>query len=344
MNEDTFNLQIRKFLKKVGVTSQREIEKAVRDAVASGTLSGNEKVRASVTLKLPDLGSSSTSTTPSPSTDRRSAATAAVATPHRTPQENSQELTMASIQPIHPAEFSEEEWDVRCSLAACYRAFVKYGWTDLIYTHISARHPTEEGCYLINPYGLLFDEITASSLIVVDFDGNVVRGDHAYNDAGHAIHSVVLMRRPDVNWVLHSHTRAGMAVSCMKGGLLPLTQQAMLFDGQVSYHEYDHQTVGSEECEKLAADLGTNNAVILHNHGLLTCAPTVEEAFTLMYNLENACKVQVDVLCSRVETILPRPDAVAKLAAIGGAGGNGGALEWSAVVRSLERADPSFRT
>ena len=153
---------------------------------------------------------------------------------------------MASIQPIRPAEFSEE-WRVRCDLAACYRAFVKFGWTDLIYTHISARHPTDEGCYLINPYGLLFEEITASNLIVVDFEGNVVRGDYPYNDAGHAIHSVVLMHRPDVHWVLHSHTRAGMAVSCMKGGLLPLTQQAMLFDGRLSYHEYDHQTVGSEE-------------------------------------------------------------------------------------------------
>ena len=251
---------------------------------------------------------------------------------------------MAFLQPIRPAEFSEDEWRVRCDLAACYRAFVKFGWTDLIYTHISARHPTDEGCYLINPYGLLFEEITASNLIVVDFEGNVVRGDYPYNDAGHAIHSVVLMRRPDVDWVLHSHTRAGMAVSCMKGGLLPLTQQAMLFDGRISYHEYDYQAVGSEECEKLAADLGSNNAVILHNHGLLTCAPTVGEAFTLLYNLENACKVQADVLCSRVETILPRPEAVAKLAAAGAAAGNDGALEWDAVVRSLERGDPSFRT
>ena len=252
---------------------------------------------------------------------------------------------MASIQPIHPAAaFSEEEWSVRCDLAACYRAFVRFGWTDLIYTHISARHPTDEGCYLINPYGLLFDEITASNLIVVDFEGNVVRGDYPYNDAGHAIHSVVLMHRPDVHWVLHSHTRAGMAVSCMKGGLLPLTQQAMLFDGRLSYHEYDHQTVGSEECEKLAADLGSNDAIILHNHGLLTCGATVAEAFTRLYNLENACKVQVDVLCSRVETILPRPEAVAKLAAIGDAGSGGGALEWTAVMRSLERGDPSFRT
>ena len=255
---------------------------------------------------------------------------------------------MPATQPIRPAEFAAEEWEVRCDLAACYRAFAKFGWTDLIYTHISARHPTEEGCYLINPYGLLFEEIAASNLIVVDFEGNVVRGDCLYNDAGHAIHSVVLMRRPDVNWVLHSHTRAGMAVSCMKGGLLPLTQQAMLFDGRLSYHEYDHQAVGSEECERLAADLGSNNAVILHNHGLLTCAPTVGEAFTLLYNLENACKVQVDVLSSRVEAILPEPEVVARVAAVAGAGGgesdDGGAREWAAVVRSLERADPSFRS
>ena len=219
---------------------------------------------------------------------------------------------MASVQPIHPATFSEKEWEVRCNLAACYRAFVKYGWTDLVYTHISARHPTEEGAISSTLTACSSTRSHASNLIVVDFDGNVVRGDYPYNDAGHAIHSVVLMKRSDVNWVLHSHTRAGMAVSCMKGGLLPLTQQAMFFDGRISYHEYDHQEVGSEECEKLAADLGSNNAIILHNHGLLTCAPTIEEAFTLLYNLENACKVQVDVLCSRVETILPRPEAVAK--------------------------------
>ena len=234
---------------------------------------------------------------------------------------------------------------MRCDLAACYRAFVRYGWTDLIYTHISARHPTEPDQYLINPYGLLFEEITASSLVVVDFEGNLIRGDFPYNDAGHAIHSAVLKARPDVNWVLHTHTRAGMAVSCMKCGLLPLTQQGMLLDGQVAYHPYDLQISGSEECEDLAADLGPELYImILQNHGLLTCAPTVGKAFTLMYELESACKVQVDAMTSGAELIMPKPEAVAKLAALGQSEELNGEREWKAIVRAMDKADRSYRT
>ena len=252
---------------------------------------------------------------------------------------------MASTAPIRPADISEEEWNVRCDLAACYRLFVRFGWTDLIYTHISARHPTESGHYLINPYGLTFDEITASNLIVVDFDGEVVRGDYPYNAAGHAIHSAVLVARSDVNWVLHTHTRAGMAVSCMKCGLLPLTQQAMILDGHISYHPFDLQTSGPEECERLAADLGpVNQAMILYNHGLLTCSPTVGEAFTKLYTLEIACKVQVDAMTSGAELILPDPDVVERMSKLGAPGHLDGEREWSAMLRWLERHDPSYRT
>ena len=179
MNEDTFNLQVRKYLKKVGVTSQREIEKAVREAVAVRKLSGNEKVRASVTPEAPGSGVElDIDDHNRPRLTHRLVASGDRAGTVRTPCRRSQEAHNASIQPIRPAEFSEEEWRVRCDLAACYRAFVKFGWTDLIYTHISARHPTDEGCYFINPYGLLFEEITASNLIVVDFEGNAVRGNH----------------------------------------------------------------------------------------------------------------------------------------------------------------------
>ncbi|MDH3691065.1 MAG: class II aldolase/adducin family protein [Gammaproteobacteria bacterium] len=253
---------------------------------------------------------------------------------------------MSTTVVAHPMGISREEWEIRCDLAACYRAFVKYGWTDSIYTHISARHPTEQGHYLINPYGLLFEEITASSLIVVDFEGNLIRGDYPYNEAGHAIHSAVLRARPDVNWVLHSHTRAGMAVSCMKCGLLPITQQAMFLHEQVSYHPWDIQTAGPEECERLATDLGSYNyAMILHNHGLLTCAPSVQKAFTTLYVLEIACKVQVDVMTSGTEMILPAKNALARTIEYAKSDGAlTGEREWQAIIRWLDRTDPSYKT
>jgi ribulose-5-phosphate 4-epimerase/fuculose-1-phosphate aldolase len=251
----------------------------------------------------------------------------------------------ADPRPV-PSSLSEAEWDTRCDLAACYRAFVRYGWTDLIYTHCSARHPDRPDWYLINPYGLLFEEITASSLIVVDLDGQVVRGDHPYNDAGHAIHSAVLRGRSDVGWVLHSHTRAGMAVSCMGEGLLPITQQAMYTHGHVSYHDWDLQTAGQEECERLVADLGPENLVmILRNHGLLSCGRTIGEAFTLLYNLEVACKVQVDVMRSGADIVRPPEDALARTAAYGWERIQRGDRdrEWQAIRRWVERTDPSYR-
>jgi ribulose-5-phosphate 4-epimerase/fuculose-1-phosphate aldolase len=239
---------------------------------------------------------------------------------------------------------SDAEWRIRCDLAGCYRAFAHYGWTDLIYTHVSARHPSEEGHYLINPYGLLFDEITASNLIVVDFDGKVVRGDYPANGAGHPIHSGVLMARPDVNWVLHTHSRAGMAVSCMKSGLLMLTQQAMSLRDHVAYHDWDLQDTAGE-CEKLARDLGPDNiAMILRNHGLLACGPTIASAFTTLYTLETACKVQTDVVAMGSDWIAPDARAVDRTAAGGGPSGMTGEDEWAAVCRMLDRLDPSYKS
>jgi ribulose-5-phosphate 4-epimerase/fuculose-1-phosphate aldolase len=247
-------------------------------------------------------------------------------------------------QPQEQSDISAAEWQIRCDLAACYRAFAHYGWTDLIYTHVSARHPSEEGHYLINPYGLLFDEITASNLIVVDFEGKVVRGEHPVNQAGHPIHSSVLMARPDVNWVLHTHTRAGMAVSCMKCGLLMLTQQAMFLRDWVAYHDWDLQD-SAGECERLAHDLGPENiAMILRNHGLLSCGPTIAAAFTTLYTLETACKVQTDVIAMGSEWVTPNSDAVDRTAAEGGPAGLTGETEWAAVRRKLDRLDPSYQS
>ncbi len=244
-------------------------------------------------------------------------------------------------------KFSEQEWQVRCDLAACYRLFVRYGWTDLIFTHLSARVPGTTDQYLINPFGLLFEEVTASSLLKVDFDGTVLSGDHPFNDAGHAIHTAVLKSRPDVNVALHSHTRAGMTVSTMKCGLLPLTQQANEMMDNVCYHEYDIAVGAEEECERLGRDLGDKHCMIMHNHGLLTCGRTVGEAFYLLYTLENACKVQVDALASGQELHLTKTSAGEALARYGRVKpekvSRSARLSWSAALRRLNQTDDSYR-
>jgi ribulose-5-phosphate 4-epimerase/fuculose-1-phosphate aldolase len=251
-----------------------------------------------------------------------------------------------------PKDFSaskvcDEEWEVRKNLAACYRLFVQYGWTDLIFTHLSARVPGNPEQYLINPYGLLFPEITASNLIKVDFNGNVLEGDYPYNSAGHAIHSAVLKARPDVNTVLHSHTRAGMAVSCMDCGLLPLTQQANEINGILCYHKYGVATDNEEECRKLGEDMSDKWLMIMHNHGLLAAGRTVAEAFYYLYTLENACKVQVDVLKSGATPLIPEPDVIRELNEYGmppsDAPGDFVIRSWDAVIRMLDKQDSSYK-
>jgi ribulose-5-phosphate 4-epimerase/fuculose-1-phosphate aldolase len=243
---------------------------------------------------------------------------------------------------------SDDEWQLRCDLAACYRLFVKYGWTDLIFTHLSARVPGHPDQYLINPYGLLFHEITASNLIKVDFDGNVISGDYPFNGAGHAIHSAVLKVRPDINVVLHSHTRAGMAVSCMKDGFLPLTQHAGEVRDLICYHEYGVADDNPEECDKLGRDLADKWLMIMHNHGLLSVGRTVAEAFYFLYVLEIACKVQVDVMATNAELIYPDQDAMDMLArhSLPNVEQPGDAVtrSWSALIRMLDDKDPTYKT
>jgi len=242
---------------------------------------------------------------------------------------------------------SDDEWQLRVQLAACYRAFVHYGWTDSIFTHLSARVPDNPRQYLINPYGLLFHEICASNLIKVDFDGQVISGDYPYNEAGHAIHSAMLKARPDVNVALHSHTRAGMAVSCMACGLLPLTQQANEIRDLLCYHEYGIARSDSAECERLGADLADKWIMIMQNHGLLTVGRNVAEAFYYLYTVESACKVQVDVLACGKDLVMPATEIVDELARDGRerAATNLEHVDfaWNAVLRLLDQKDPSFR-
>lgn len=249
--------------------------------------------------------------------------------------------TAESVRPL----CSNAEWQARVDLAALYRLFVRYGWTDLIYTHITARVPDEPEHYLINSYGLFFDEITASSLIKVDFDGNLLdeRGLE-YNSAGHLIHSAVLKARPEINFVLHTHTRAGAAVSAMKCGLLGLSQHSNIILDSVANHEYAQVTSDDEECERLARDIGDKNLMLMHNHGLLSCGRTAAEAFWYMYYMEMSCKIQVDVLAAGSDYILPPDEATKGLREYGKPTEEPrGAREWPGLLRMLDRMDPSFR-
>ncbi|MBK4738534.1 class II aldolase/adducin family protein [Noviherbaspirillum pedocola] len=252
----------------------------------------------------------------------------------------------------------DEEWRTRVDLAACYRLVAQYGMTDLIYNHITAKVPGSKDHFLINPYGLLYEEITASSLLKIDLDGNIVGerdGGYGINHAGYIIHSAIHAARHDVGCILHTHTRAGITVASMKCGLAPLTQPALRFYGRASYHDFEGPAVELGEKERLVADLGMNNVLILRNHGLLTCAPTIAEAFLLMQRLETACKIQVDLMSSNAELVeIPpevreksakvfSPPTVVKEGAEGKLGDWNGMREWKALLRSLGRRDPSYR-
>lgn len=190
----------------------------------------------------------------------------------------------------------------RVDLAAAYRLIAEFGMDDSIFTHISARAPGEEGdhAFLINPYGLRFDEVTAGNLVTVDLDGNILRDAYGagINQAGFTIHSAIHAARPDVHCVLHTHTVAGVAISSMEEGILPLNQWSLQFHDRVAFHDYEGVALSLEERERLVADLGDRNVMILRNHGLLTCGRTVGEAFSLMHNLERTCRAQLAVMSS----------------------------------------------
>ncbi len=241
---------------------------------------------------------------------------------------------------------SAEEWRVRVDLAACYRIVAHYGWDDLVFTHISARVPGPEHHFLINPYGYLFDEITASSLVKVDLSGRIVMPTpYSINPAGYIIHSAVHEARADAQCVLHLHTKAGVAVSCQAEGLLPISQIALFALSSLGYHDYEGIALNPAEKVRLVADLGKRDFLILRNHGLLTCGRSVAEAFLFMYSLQTACEIQIaaqagggkltPVATPIVDGIRAQAEVVLK---------NVGAdIAWPGVLRKLNRLDPSFR-
>ncbi|MEM7430852.1 MAG: class II aldolase/adducin family protein [Pseudomonadota bacterium] len=243
-------------------------------------------------------------------------------------------------------QVSEEEWAVRVDLAACYRIIAMHGWDDLVFTHISARVPGPDEHFLINPYGMFFEEITASSLVKVDLHGNiVVDSPYPVNPAGFVIHSAVHEARPEVGCVLHTHTRSGVAVSTQKGGLLQLSQVSLIPYVSLGYHDYEGIALNDDEKPRLVADLGQNNALILRNHGLLTAAETIPDAFLFMYALETACQIQLTAQSANTELVqVPEPIVNGiKAQAEQVLKGLGGALAWPGLLRKLDRRDPSFR-
>ncbi|HYB08266.1 MAG TPA: class II aldolase/adducin family protein [Alphaproteobacteria bacterium] len=242
---------------------------------------------------------------------------------------------------------SADEWKVRVDLAACYRLVAHYGWDDLIFTHISARVPGPAHHFLINPYGMMFREITASSLIKVDFEGEIVMPtDYRFNRAGFTIHSAIHMARGDVGCVIHLHTRDGVAVSAQMDGLLPLSQNAMIVQAMLAYHDYEGIALDLAERERLTRDLGRRNLMLLRNHGTLACGATVADAFLMMYTLERACSVQVAALAGGRGVVTPTVE-VQKVVTMQVQGETMrerlSELAWPGLLRMLDADDSGYR-
>lgn len=244
------------------------------------------------------------------------------------------------------AQVSAEEWEARVNLAACYRLVAQYGWDDIIFTHISARVPGPEHHFLINPYGMLFEEITASSLVKVDLQGRkVMDSPYDINPAGFTIHSAIHEAREDAKCVLHIHSINGVAVSAQKEGVLPISQQSIFVLASLAYHNYEGVALNAEEKPRLVRDLGDKNFYMLRNHGLLTVADNIPDAFLFMYLFEAACMIQVRAQAGGGE-LIPidvRIIAGATQMAKQVTKNAGGALAWPALLRRLDRKDPSYR-
>src|SRR6267142_2285860 len=243
-------------------------------------------------------------------------------------------------------QVSAEEWQVRVDLAAAYRLVAHYGWDDLIFTHISARVPGPEHHFLLNPYGMMFDEVTASNLVKVDLDGNKVMETPSFiNPAGFTIHSAVHAAREDALCVMHLHTENGIAVSAQKNGLLPISQQSLFALSSLAYHNYEGLALNDDEKPRLVADLGDKDYMILRNHGLLTVGKTAGEAFLSMFVLERACRIQLLAQSGGV-ALLPVSDPIldkvaSQLSAV--TVGQGAQLTWPGLLRKLDRIDPSYQ-
>ena len=238
---------------------------------------------------------------------------------------------------------SKEEWETRQDLAAFYRTIPYFGWDDLIFTHISAKVPGTDDEFLINPYGFLFDEITASNLVKVNLKGKILSDTNNFiNPAGFTIHSAIHESRDDAHCIVHLHSNDGVAVASLKDGLLPLSQTGMLVRSQIAYHDYEGVALFEEEKERLVKDLGKARLMILRNHGTLALGKNVAEAFTNIYFLEKACSYQVRALSGNLELNYPSEESIETTRQQGEGREMAAALLWTAVKRKMERLDSSF--
>ncbi len=257
----------------------------------------------------------------------------------------SSNLVVRSLQD----KVSPEEWAVRVDLAACYRLVARFGWEDLVFTHITARVPGTPDQFLINPYGVFFDEITASSLVKIDQQGQKLDDSpFPVNPAGFVIHSAIHAARHDAKCVLHTHTLNGVAVSTQRAGLLPISQHSISVLASLGYHDFEGPALRDDEKPRLVADLGDKTSLILRNHGLLTVGETAPEAFVSMYYLETSCAIQVRAQSGGGE-LIPVPkevidDSNARMQRTERPGGGRGALVWPGLLRRLDRTDQSYRT
>ena len=240
---------------------------------------------------------------------------------------------------------SAEEWQARVDLAALYRLVALHGWDDLVFTHISARVPGPDHHFLINPYGMLFEEVTASSLVMIDLGGKLVREtSHPFNPAGFTIHSAIHAARQDAMFIMHLHGEHGVAVAAQKEGLLPLSQQAQTILPRLAYHDYEGIALNLEERERLVADLGDKDVMLLRNHGTLAVGKTAADCWIGMYTLERACKTQILALSAGGGGVLLAPEAAQSAVRDQTARGFGGAVAWEASVRRLKRLSPGYWT
>lgn len=257
-----------------------------------------------------------------------------------------------NVQTSRPRHISPEEWAVRVDLAACYRLVAHFGWDDLILTHNSARVPGEPNHMLINPMGLMFNEVTASNIIKVDFDGNLVEpSEYEPIYAGVVIHGAIYLGRPDVQCVIHTHTEADIAVGAIEEGLLPLSQWAMRFYNRLGYHDYEGVSLDMDERTRLQHSIGQHPVLVLRNHGLLATGRNVAEAFSLTYHFERSAEAQIKIqaaVAAGGKMVIPSHETCERQAAQFAMSGNvprlGGQREWPALLRLCDRLDPGFRT
>ena len=237
-----------------------------------------------------------------------------------------------------------EEWENRVNLAACYHLADYFKMSDIIWNHITTKTSSNKNTFLINKFGLRYDEITASNLLEIDHFGKVIKGKGEINDTGYIIHGAIHKNREDINCVMHTHSRAGLAISCLEEGLKPIIQDAAIFHNRVSYHDWEGMSTENDECERLSKNLGKNNVLILRNHGLLTCGQTISETFMLMYYLDRACKNQIDTLSMGKKTIAPSNNIMEFAAGqYEDPRFQLGKHEWPALLRLLDRNNSIYK-